>query len=79
MHKIIDLESNERINHPQDITIGKHVWFGAESLILKGSTINDDCIIGARSVITRSTVSNPNSIIVGNPARIVRSGITWQL
>jgi acetyltransferase-like isoleucine patch superfamily enzyme len=78
-HKIIDLESNERINHAQDITIGKHVWFGEESLILKGSVIHDGCIIGARSVITKSTAGNPNSIIAGNPARIVRSGIAWQL
>jgi len=79
MHKIIDIESNERINQAQDITVGKHVWFGEGSLILKGSTIHDDCIIGARSVITRSTASKSNSIIAGNPARIVRGGITWEL
>ena len=78
MHKIVDLESNERINHAQDITIGKHVWFGEGSLILKGSVIYDGCIIGARSVITKSTACNPNSIIAGNPARIVRNGIAWQ-
>ena len=79
MHKIIDLESNKRINHAQNIIIGKRVWFGHESLILKGSTVNDDCIIGARSVITKATPSSPNSIITGNPSRIVRRNVAWQL
>lgn len=32
MHAIVDLESNERINHAQDITIGKQVWFGLEAM-----------------------------------------------
>jgi acetyltransferase-like isoleucine patch superfamily enzyme len=79
MHKIIDLESNERINHAQDITVGNHVWFGEGALILKGSLIHDNCIIGAHSVITKSTFCNPNSIIAGNPARIVKTNVSWQL
>ena len=77
MHKIIDLDSNERINHAQDITIGKHVWFGYQVLILKGSTIHDGCILGARSVITRSTPCKPNCTIAGSPAKIVKSNVAW--
>ena len=77
MHKIIDIDSNERINHAQDITIGKHVWFGHGSLILKGSTIQDNCIVGARSVVTKSTACKPNCIISGNPAKIIRNNINW--
>jgi len=78
MHTIVDIESNERINPAQDITIGKHVWFGSNSLILKGSVVHDGCIIGARSVITKSTIGRLNSIIAGSPARIVRSNVSWK-
>jgi acetyltransferase-like isoleucine patch superfamily enzyme len=78
MHKIIDLDSNERINHAQDITIGKHVWFGYQVLILKGSLIFDGCILGARSVITKSTACKPNCTIAGSPAKIVKCNVTWQ-
>ena len=78
MHAIVDLESNERINYAQDITIGKQVWFGSNSLILKGSVVHDGCIIGARSVVTKSTVGCLNCIIAGSPARIVRSNVTWK-
>jgi acetyltransferase-like isoleucine patch superfamily enzyme len=78
MHAIVDLESNERINYAQDITIGKQVWFGSNSLILKGSVVHDGCIIGARSVVTKSTVGCLNCIIAGSPARIVRNNVTWK-
>ena len=79
MHKIVDLDSNERINHAQDINIGNRVWFGEGSLILKGSKLHDGCIIGANSVITKSSPCESNSIIAGNPSRIIKRNVTWQL
>ena len=78
MHSIIDLASNKRINQAQDIIIDDHVWFGHGSLILKGSIINTGCIVGARSVITKSTPTQPNSVIAGNPAKILKNNVTWQ-
>jgi len=79
MHKIISLDTNTRINHGQNITIGNYVWFGDQSLILKGAQIHDGCIVGARSVVTKSTPCESNSIIAGNPAKILRRNIKWQL
>jgi acetyltransferase-like isoleucine patch superfamily enzyme len=53
------------------VTIGKGVWVGANSLILPGVTIGDDCVVGAGSVVTRDIPSG--SIAVGNPARVIKS------
>jgi len=79
MHKIYDLDSNIRLNHAEDIIIGDNVWFGEDSLILKGSIILSGCIIAAKSVVTKSTATHKNSVIAGNPARIVKTNVKWEL
>lgn len=33
------------------ITIGNNVWIGANTVILRGTTIGDDCVIGAGCVV----------------------------
>lgn len=40
------------------IRIGDHVWIGANSVILKGVTIGENCVIAAGSVITRDVPAN---------------------
>jgi acetyltransferase-like isoleucine patch superfamily enzyme len=79
MHSIIDLESGKRINPPDDILIGNKVWIGYNAMILKGSNIQDGCIVGANAVVTRSTKNIHNSLIIGNPAKQVKSNVTWDL
>ena len=53
------------------IIIEDDVFIGARSIILKGVTIGHGSVIGAGSVVVKSIP--PNSIAVGNPARVVRS------
>lgn len=48
------------------IKIGNNVLLGENSIILLNTTIGDNCIVGAGSVV-RGTFP-PNSVIVGNPA-----------
>lgn len=52
------------------IKIDNDVWIGAHCSILDGVHIAEGCIIGAGSVLTKST--EPYGIYVGNPARFLR-------
>jgi acetyltransferase-like isoleucine patch superfamily enzyme len=42
-------DSTEFISSP--ITIGNNVWVGANVVILRGTTIGDNCVIGAGSIV----------------------------
>ena len=76
-HMIHNLTEEEPINPVEDILIGDHVWIGLQSLILKGAHIPDDCIIGARSMITRKTEAEKYCILAGQPARIIKRNVKW--
>lgn len=53
--------------------IGKNCFVGANSIILPGVSIGDSSIIAAGSVVTKDVP--PNSIVAGNPARVVKCDI----
>lgn len=55
---------------PKPVTIGKKVWIGSDSTILPGVEIGEGAIIAAGSVVTKNVPRN--TIVAGNPARIVR-------
>ncbi|MGL6294665.1 acyltransferase [Eubacterium aggregans] len=44
-----------------DVVIGKHCWIGANVLILRGTKIGDNCVIGAGCIIAGEIP--PNSIV----------------
>lgn len=75
-HTIFDVATGERINQARDIRVGEHVWIGARAMVLKGASIGRDSVVGAGSIVTGGF--EPNSMIVGNPARLVRSGVGWR-
>ena len=52
------------------VRIGKCVWVGSNVCILKGVSIGDGCIIGSKSVVTKSIPKG--SMVVGSPARIIK-------
>lgn len=52
------------------ITIGDHVWVGANAVILPGVTIGENTVIGAGSVVTRDIPANV--IAMGVPCRVIR-------
>lgn len=77
-------EYNTENKHPincggLNITIGNHVWIGKNATILKGVTIPDDCIIGRASVVASKTFTDSHCAIVGNPAKIIKTNVTWDL
>ena len=52
------------------ILIGKGAWICADAFIGPNVQIGDRSIIGARAVVTRNVP--PDSIVAGNPARLIR-------
>lgn len=80
--KIIDndfhpIEIEDR--HSQDkskikcksVKIGKNCFIGVNSIILKGTELGDNCIVGAGAVVSGKYPAN--SVIVGNPATVIRT------
>lgn len=53
-----------------EIVIENNVWIGANSVILKGTTIGENCVIGAGSVI-KGTIK-PNTIVYNRIENIER-------
>lgn len=53
------------------ITIGDNVWLGGGAVVLPGVTIGDDSVVGAGAVVTKDVPAGV--VVVGNPARVVRS------
>lgn len=76
-HPIYDYATHEQINRGETVTIGNHVWVGEKSTLLGGTSIGDDCVVGANSLVNKS-FEGDHRIIAGNPARLVREGITWK-
>lgn len=66
--------TQNRITAP--ISIGSHVWIGAGAIILKGVSIGDNVVVGAGSVVTKDIPAN--TVVAGNPARIIRENIKWR-
>lgn len=52
------------------VEIGKNVWIGSNVVIILGVKIGDNVVVGAGSTVIEDIP--PYSVVVGNPARIVK-------
>lgn len=75
-HIIYDIETKEMINPSQSVVLGNHVWLAAGSTCLKGTHIADNSVVGLGSIVNKNFYE-PNCILAGVPAKIVRRGINW--
>jgi acetyltransferase-like isoleucine patch superfamily enzyme len=57
------------------VTLGDHVWLGRRSTLVAGTKIANGSIAGTASVV--SGVIPESVVVVGSPARIVRTNVTW--
>lgn len=75
-HIILDRNTKELLNPPEDIVIGDNVWVGMRVMILKGSVIPKGSVVGAMSMVNKK-FDEENILIAGSPAKKVRSDIEW--
>ncbi|WP_156678573.1 gamma carbonic anhydrase family protein [Sphingomonas profundi] len=54
-------------------TIGDRVLIGMGARVLNHAVIGDDCLVGAGALVSEGKVFPPGSLIVGVPAKVIRS------
>ena len=62
--------------HTAPVVLGDDVWVGARATVLKGVTIGDGAVVAAGAVVTRDVPAR--TLVAGNPATVVRTGVTWE-
>ena len=75
-HAILDASGNP-VNIGDHITIGNHVWIGIDAKLMKNTTVPDNCIVAAGAVVVGHMNITSGSIVAGNPAKVVRTGVRW--
>ena len=54
-------------------TIGANSLVGMGAILLNGVKIGRNCLVGANSLLTEGKIFPDNSLILGSPARVIRS------
>jgi len=53
-------------------TIGRNSLIGMNAVIMDNVEIGDECIVGALSLVKTGEIIPPRSVVVGNPAKIIK-------
>lgn len=75
IHAETVIGSNCTIGHgaiTHGCTLGDNVLVGMGAIVLGGARVADNCIIAAGSVVTAKMDAPAGSMIMGNPAKVVR-------
>jgi carbonic anhydrase/acetyltransferase-like protein (isoleucine patch superfamily) len=74
--KPLTIGDNVSIGHQvmlHGCTIGDNSLIGIQAVVLNDAKIGRNCIVGAGSVVTEGKEFPDNSLIIGSPARVVRT------
>jgi len=70
VHPLQPTPRRDKLEAAKPITIEDNVWLGGGVIVCPGVTIGAGSVVGAGAVVTRDIP--PNSLALGNPARVVR-------
>lgn len=76
MHTIYDPQTRKSLNSAKNVKLGNHVWIAADTTILKGVSIPNNCMVGACSLVNKE-FTEEHCIIAGSPAKVIKKGINW--
>ena len=77
-HTLINEYNGNPLNEPDDIVLENHVWVGARCVLLKGAYLAENSVVGAMALVNKR-FDIPNVLIGGVPAKIIKSGIDWDI
>lgn len=69
-HPVLPSLREKGLQFNVDVKICSNVWIGAGAIIMPGITVGENSVVGAGSVVTKDVP--PNTVVVGNPARVLR-------
>ena len=72
---IMVLEENSHIGHGAVVhgaQIGRNSLVGMNSVIMDNVDLGEECVVGALSIVKAGTIVPRRSLIVGNPAKVVK-------
>jgi carbonic anhydrase/acetyltransferase-like protein (isoleucine patch superfamily) len=75
-HCPVSIGANVTVGHGAIVhgcTVGDGVLIGMGAILLNGCVVGEGSIVAAGSVVTERTVIPPRSLVIGTPARVVRS------
>lgn len=73
--KTVLLKNSAHIGHGAIIhggTIGRNTMIGMNSVVMDDVVVGDECIVGALAFINANTQIPNRSLVVGNPAKIIK-------
>lgn len=53
-------------------TVGDHCLIGMGAIVLDGAVLGEGCLVGAGALVTGKTNAPAGSVLLGNPAKIVK-------
>ena len=60
-------------------TVGDNCLIGMGAIILSGAVLEDNCIVGAGALVTGKTKASAGSILLGTPAKSVKTATEEQI
>ena len=81
-HSILTIEDSQNetpLNVGQSLQIGEHCWIGKGASILKNVALPDNTIVGMGAVVTKKVLDTPYCVLAGNPARVIKEDVRWDI
>ena len=81
LHQIMDKDKNI-INPSEKVNIGDKTWIGCRCLILKGTNLKKGTIVAAGTTVSKSAnikIEKENSLIGGNPLKVLKEEVTFKI
>lgn len=76
LHDAVTMGKNCTVGHGAIVhgcTIGDECLIGMGAIVLNGAVLADGCIVGAGAVVTGKMNAPENSLLLGSPAKIVKT------